>query len=131
MPPLIDTHVLLWSAYDSKRLSPAARAIMADPRQRPRVSLASAWEIHVKYGLGKLELDVLPSKFFEQQLSLLEVEILPIDLAHLAPLATMPLHHRDPFHRLLIAQSLVEGLPLVSADEAFDAYRELGVERIW
>lgn len=70
----------------------------------------------------------LKEVFIEQQLSLNSIELLNINLDHIAIVATLPLHHRDPFYRLLIAQSMVEQIPILSADSAFDAY---AIERLW
>jgi PIN domain nuclease of toxin-antitoxin system len=69
--------------------------------------------------------------FFTGQMAANRIAQLPIDVAHLAPIATLPFHHKDPFDRLLIAQSIVEGVPLLSADTAFDAYAADGLNRIW
>ena len=70
-----------------------------------------------------------PGEFVAIQMTNLALELLPVTLAHLAPLESMPFHHRDPFDRLLIAQSMVENVPILSADSAFDAYA--GITRLW
>jgi PIN domain nuclease of toxin-antitoxin system len=87
------------------------------------------WEVTIKVSTGKLKLrsDVVP--FFAEECRRNGFLILPIEGKHLAPLETMPFHHRDPFDRLLIAQSLIENIPILSADAAFDAYQ--GISRLW
>jgi PIN domain nuclease of toxin-antitoxin system len=84
--------------------------------------------MNIKYASGKLALPQPPLEFVGVQAIPLRMGLLPIELGHLAPVATLPGHHRDPFDRLLIAQATVEGVPIVSADAAFDAY---GVTRLW
>lgn len=91
-------------------------------------SVASLWEINIKYGLGKLSLPNRPVDFLPTHLARHRVDLFPIADAHTYAVADLPLHHRDPFDRMLVAQALVEGLPLVSADDAFDDY---GVNRIF
>ena len=128
MPALIDTHAFLWLTGDQTRLSDAALAYLRDAQNRLLLSVASAWEIAIKHGKGRLELDIPLSELLADVPSRLSVDLLPITPAHLVQVATLPEHHRDPFDRLLIAQCLVEQLPLVSADGVLDAY---GIQRIW
>jgi PIN domain nuclease of toxin-antitoxin system len=78
--------------------------------------------------LGKYSLPGPLQEFFEEQLTLNEIEILPISIAHAARLSTLPFHHRDPFDRMLVVQSLVESIPLISSDSILDAY---AIERLW
>jgi PIN domain nuclease of toxin-antitoxin system len=106
-----------------------ALKILTDVGNECLLSIVSPWEITIKFATQKLSLPSLPSPFIALQISNLALELLPINLAHLAPLETMPFHHRDPFDRLLIAQSLIENIPILSADAAFDAYQ--GVTRLW
>ena len=115
---LVDTHVLLWWLRDDQRLSEWTRAAIADPRTEPLVSAASVWEIAIKRSLGKLEApDDLLERIPEQGFGWL-----PVDAQHAWKVRALPLHHRDPFDRVLVAQALVEGLPVVTADARFGRY---------
>jgi len=92
------------------------------------ISIASIWEMAIKVSLGKLQLSQPFDLFITNQLILNDIRILDIAINHSLFVATMPFHHRDPFDRMIIAQSLTESLPLISADTAFDSY---GIARIW
>jgi PIN domain nuclease of toxin-antitoxin system len=121
---LVDTHALLWWLADDPGLSPAARDTIAERTNEPLVSTASVWEIAIKRSLGKLEVpDDLPDRISENGFDWLAVAP-----QHAWQVGELPAHHRDPFDRLLIAQALVEGLPVVTADARFGAY---GVEVRW
>jgi len=125
---LLDTHVFLWWISDSTKLSNLARETIADERNEPIFSVVSGWEIAIKVGVGKLELPDTPGKFVTEQISRNDVEVLPIYLGHALRLHALPDHHRDPFDRLLAAQAIVEGIPLLSADLHLSQYP---VEVIW
>lgn len=127
MKVLLDTHAFLWFVNDDPQLSLAAKTLM-ESEVDLLLSVASLWEISIKVGIGKLDLPKLFDVFIPEQLELNEIEILPIELKHLTPLTSLPLHHRDPFDRLLISQSLVEELTILSADKIFDRY---AVNRSW
>jgi PIN domain nuclease of toxin-antitoxin system len=118
---LLDTHTFLWFVNDSPRLSASAKTLLESDVDL-LLSIASVWEIAIKSSLGKLALPISFDKFIPQQLALNDVEILQISLSHLNVVATLTMHHRDPFDRLLIAQAIAEKIPLVTADFAFDAY---------
>lgn len=126
---LLDTHTFLWAASDPAQLGDRARALILDPTNERLLSVASAWEMSIKHRTGKLRLEPSPHEFIAEQLARLQATVLPIELRHLVPVASLPLHHRDPFDRLLIAQALVEGIPLLSRDPALDAYE--GLVRVW
>lgn len=128
MKYLLDTHTLLWFLADDKKLSRSARLLIENSNHVSVVSVASLWEIAVKYGLGKLDLERPFDQMFPEELHLNHIEILDITVDNLIKLTTLPFHHRDPFDRLIIAQGLVEGLPIISADTEFDAY---DVNREW
>jgi PIN domain nuclease of toxin-antitoxin system len=113
---------------DNASLSRSARARIADEGNECVLSLASAWEMAIKVSIGKLELPGPVGRFVEEQMAANAVDPLPIELPHLARVATLPFHHRDPFDRLLVAQALDEKLTIVSADPIFKAY---GVKRVW
>ena len=128
MKLLLDTHALLWFLADDPRLSASARTTIEDPANPRLLSPVSLQEIAIKVQLGKLRLDEPFAVIFPAQLTLNRIELFPIQVAHIEPLTTLPLHHKDPFDRLIAATALVEGLTVVSADPAFDAY---GVTRLW
>jgi PIN domain nuclease of toxin-antitoxin system len=125
---LLDTHTLLWSADDPSRLSPAALAALNDPANDLLLSAATIWELSIKVGQGKLTLSMPYRKWMETAIADLHLATLPITVEFAERQATLPPHHKDPFDRLLIAQSLVAAVPIVGTDAAFDAY---GVTRIW
>ena len=119
---LLDTHAFLWWVSDSPKLSELARETIADERNEPIFSVVSGWEIAIKVGVGKLELPDPPEKFVTGQLSRNDMEVLPLHLGHALRVHALPDHHRDPFDRLLVAQAIVEGIPLLSADPQIDLY---------
>ena len=125
---LLDTHTLLWFGLDDRRLSATARGLIEDPANEIAISPASYWEIAIKIGLGKYTLSEPYQPFFEQVVADYGLQILPIEIRHTALLTTLPLHHRDPFDRLLIAQAISEGIAIVSDDVQFDAYP---ITRLW
>lgn len=128
MKLLLDTHTLLWFLADDPQLSPTAKAGIENPLTAKYVSVATCWEIAIKVGLNKLNLGEPASKFLPRELVANHFQLLDIGLSHVTRVETLPFHHRDPFDRLLIAQAMLENVPLVSADAVFDAY---GVTRVW
>ncbi len=124
---LLDTHTFLWFINDSLQLSVDAKNLL-EADVDLFLSVASLWEIAIKVSIGKLTLPDTYEKFIPQQVTLNNIEILPISMAHLAVVAVLPLHHRDPFDRLLVAQAMVEQVSIFSADVMFDSYQ---VSRIW
>lgn len=125
---LLDTQALLWFVLNDSRLSRKAQESIADIDSVVFVSPASLWEIAIKISLGKYALPASFSEFWDEQLRTNNFTLLPIAVSHAARVADLPFHHRDPFDRLIIAQSLVEQIPVASSDKLFDSY---GVERIW
>lgn len=118
MIALLDTHALLWWLFDDPRLGGSAREVMADPASVVFVSAASVWEIAIKRAAGKLSApDDVP-----EQIDDAGFERLPVGFDHAERVGTLPLHHGDPFDRLLVAQALVEGATLVSSDRRIEAY---------
>jgi PIN domain nuclease of toxin-antitoxin system len=115
---LLDTHVLLWWLDDSPALGAGARDLISDGETEVFVSAVSAAEIAIKSSVGKLR---VPSDL-EQQLAENAFASLPLRLRHGLAVETLPLHHRDPFDRLLVAQARCEDLTLVTADRMFAAY---------
>ena len=127
MKLLLDTHTFLWFLDDSPQLSQKGKALLEADNEL-LLSVASLWEIAIKLRLGKLTVAVPIEVLMTQQLTQNDIVLLPITVAPLIVVSTLPLHHRDPFDRLLVAQALVEQMPIVSADPAFDAYP---VQRLW
>lgn len=125
---LIDTQALLWFCEGNPALSATARAAMEDASQQRYVSHATAWEVAIKVGLGKLQLQAGYDVVFPGVLDANGFMLLPPALSHYRALIPLPPHHRDPFDRLIIAQAQVEGLTVVTCDGAFAAY---GVPLLW
>jgi PIN domain nuclease of toxin-antitoxin system len=119
---LLDTHTFIWFIMGSANLSAHARALIEDVANEKFLSVASLWEMAIKLSTGKLTLSAPFDLLIPQQLGSNGFELLNIELAHAAAVAMLPFHHRDPFDRLLIAQAMVEKMPIVSTDAAFDAY---------
>jgi PIN domain nuclease of toxin-antitoxin system len=119
---ILDTHAFLWWIADSDRLSRRAREILGESGNTLFLSAASAWEIVLKQQIGKLKLPQPAGKYIPSQLAMNRIDTLPISLSHTLRLADLPLHHRDPFDRILIAQSIVERMPIVTADPLFAHY---------
>ena len=128
MPLLLDTHTFLWFIDGSPDLSAAARALIEDRANTSFLSVASAWEMAIKVSIGRLTLAEPLELLLPAQLDANGIALLPIELRHTLHVASLPFHHRDPFDRMLIAQSAVEKMPLVSVDAVFDDY---GVQRLW
>ena len=125
---LLDTHALLWWLTDDHSLPASARKLIARGSNTIVVSSASAWEIANKVRLGKLPMAVDLVADLERVLVQESFEALAISVDHSVRAGLLPGPHRDPFDRMLIAQSQAEGLPIVSNDEAFDGY---GIRRLW
>lgn len=121
---LLDTHVLIWWLTDDPKLGPRARAMIADERNEVYVSAVSAWEISIKRALGKLDAPEDLGSILEDE----GFEVLPITFFHGEQAGRLPLHHRDPFDRMLIVQAQAEGLELVTSDGAFVAYGLLTID---
>ena len=128
MKYLLNTHTVLWFLKGDKKFSDKARRLIDSPRNSKFLSIVSLWEIAVKVSLGKLVLDKSFERLFPEQLYFNRIEVLDITVDSLIKLTTLPFHHRDPFGRLIIAQALVEELPIIGTDAAFDAY---GISREW
>lgn len=124
---LLDTHTLIWHLEASPLLSKKALNYIANLETKPLISHISLWEIAIKMTIGKLQIP-LSFKDLEQKLINDGFHLLPISTAHIVEYSTLPLHHRDPFDRLLIAQAICEKLPVFGDDSAFDAYP---IERNW
>lgn len=121
MKVLLDTHVFLWFILGQRQCTPATRAIIENPKNECLVSIASLWEIGIKNALGKLELHSPIEDFFNSFKDGGFIP-LPITLPHILELSSLPLHHRDPFDRMLIAQAKAERMQLLTADPHFAHY---------
>ena len=129
MTYLLDTSSFLWFINEERRLSYAAMSLLEDSSNAMYLSLASIWEIAIKANLGRgLELRQPFAEFIDYQLTTNRFQVLNINVSHLKHVADLPLIHRDPFDRLLIAQSMVEDLPIITNNRAFDAYQ---IQRVW
>jgi PIN domain nuclease of toxin-antitoxin system len=128
MRVLLDTHSFLWWITDDPRLSPSAREIMGDGENQLFFSTASGWEIAIKARLGRLSLPEPVESFVPAQLAENGIEGLSIALSHALHVASLPDHHRDPFDRMLAAQSQLENLPILTSDPLIGQY---SVETIW
>lgn len=125
---LLDTHVLLGSLMEPRKLSPLALKHLGDPATRLLVSSVSAWEVSIKHHLGKLVGAEAVLDDFASHLKRLQADVLVVSLEHALAAGALPRHHRDPFDRMLIAQARVERVPLLTGDEMFAAY---DVEVVW
>jgi PIN domain nuclease of toxin-antitoxin system len=127
MEVLVDTHVLVWAFNEPKRLSKRAISILTNTSNAILVSAAVAWELSIKVNLGKL--DALPLLAgLTQRLQREGFTELPISIAQATRAGLLPLHHRDPFDRLLVAQAQDLGVPILSADSSLDSY---DIKRLW
>lgn len=127
MKYLLDTHTFLWFINDSQELKETIKKLL-ESNIDLWLSIVSLWEIAIKKSLRKLELPDSYEKFISNQLAINDIEILPITLKHLSRIINLPFHHKDPFDRLLIAQAIIEEVPIISKDQIFDSY---SIERIW
>ena len=116
MRVLLDTCAFLWFIGGSERLSRPARDLMEDFDNRLHLSIASLWEIAIKINIGKLELARPFAALIPEQLEEHQIKLLQICPDHLSRMLYLPLHHRDPFDRLIIAQAICERLPIISCD---------------
>ena len=128
MKALLDTHAFLWWINDDPRLSDTVRELVGNGESELFLSAASGWEIAIKMRLGRLEVREDPEQFIFEQLALNDIAVLPISMNHALRTAALPDHHRDPFDRMLVAQSQIEQLPIVTADPLIARY---AVEVIW
>jgi PIN domain nuclease of toxin-antitoxin system len=125
---LLDTHTLCWCVDDPSKVSAVAMAAMLNPANDRLLSAATIWELAIKVGQGKMSLSMPFRLWMDTAIADLKLMILPVTVEYAERLSTLPPHHKDPFDRLIIAQALVEGIPIVGVDVAFDTY---GVTRIW
>jgi PIN domain nuclease of toxin-antitoxin system len=125
---LLDTHTFIWYVTDNPRLSTHVKLLIEDENNEKLVSIASIWEMAIKHSIGRLNFSLPFIEFVGQQLTVSNIGLLEINLQHIEVVASLPLHHRDPFDRLIIAQSMAEQIPILSVDAIFDAY---AIARVW
>lgn len=128
MKYLLDTHSLIWFIGGDVQLSAYARQLIDEEENEMFLSIASLWEMAIKFSMDKLDLGQPFESLFPAQLDNNSIEILSVTIEHLKAVCNLPFHHRDPFDRLLIAQAQVEQLPIIGIHRIFDSY---GVERKW
>lgn len=124
---LLDTHAFLFAIAEPELLTPKTRRLLANDEVERWVSVVSLWEIAIKVQIGKLPMPLDPA-FYTRHLQALKAQTLAISLQHSLAFMALPLHHRDPFDRLLISQTTEEGMTLVTRDAAFKPY---GVATVW
>lgn len=127
MTLLLDTHAFLWFASGDRRLSRRARRAMEAARAELHISAASVWEMAIKASLGRLVLPASVDRYIAEKIAE-GYRLTPVTWAQAAAVQQLPLHHRDPFDRLLVAQALAQGQPIVTRDRIFRRY---GVDVIW
>jgi PIN domain nuclease of toxin-antitoxin system len=125
---LLDAHALLWFVWDDPKLSPTAKGLIQDPANHALVSMATCWEIAIKVGLKKLDLGEPATTFLPRETAANRIGLLEIELTHATFVESLPPHHKDPFDRMIVAQSMIEKLPVVSADVQLDSN---GITRLW
>ncbi|NER90841.1 type II toxin-antitoxin system VapC family toxin [Moorena sp. SIO3A2] len=128
MKLLLDTHTFIWLTVSQRKLSEQVKSLLADRQNELFLSLVSVWEMQIKLQLNKLSFNFPLAEVLERQQQTNDLYFLPIELDHIYALANLPLQHRDPFDRLLIAQAVVEQIPLLSIDSVFDGYP---IQRLW
>jgi len=128
MKVLMDTHTFLWWNTDDPQLSLHVKEIIADGQNEVFLSAASVWEIVIKTAKGRLILPESPVDYISGRMKLYRFRPLPVQISHAAHVYELPPHHNDPFDRMLIAQSQLESLPLVTKDEEIQRYQ---LETIW
>jgi PIN domain nuclease of toxin-antitoxin system len=125
---LLDTHAFIWLNTQPSRLSTKVVELLSSGIHDVYLSMASPWEMQIKSQLGKLLLNLSLDELIEISINTNNINILPIEFKHISYLSKLPLHHNDPFDRIIIAQALSENMTVISADSAFSQYQ---VPLIW
>ena len=125
---LLDTCAFLWLVTDDPQASELAKEIFLKEDNELLLSAVTGFEIAVKYSLGKLRLAESPKEFITNRINANALTELPVSMTHALVLQNLPLHHKDPFDRLLVAQVMVNQIPLLSADQQLSAY---DINRLW
>lgn len=118
---LLDTHAFIWYRTDSSELSIKGRSLIDNGENDLLLSTASVWEMAIEHSTGRLTFSMPFMEFIQQQIAVNRIDILEITFDHIEVVASLPLHHRDPFDRLIIAQSMAQQIPILSVDAIFDA----------
>jgi PIN domain nuclease of toxin-antitoxin system len=127
MDYLLDTHTLIWLAEEPDKLSSKAKIILHS-ENKLLLSSVSVWEMAIKIKANKLNVEIPLKDFVNKAIEKHELKLLSVSLPHIYYTQQLELHHKDPFDRLLIAQSFEQNIPIISSDEIFDLYK---VNRIW
>jgi PIN domain nuclease of toxin-antitoxin system len=122
MKYLLDTHAFLWWIADPAKLSAVARDVIKDKQHQLFFSAASAWELAIKVGLGRISLPLNPADFILEQMAVNSMQPLAVTIPHALHTSTLPPHHRDPFDRLIVAQARLEDMSLISVDPELRKY---------
>lgn len=122
MKILIDTHIFLWYVTNNKKLNESTKLLINERENLIYLSQASIWEIAIKNSLGKLTFNSPFREFIEEQITVNDFNILSFNLSHFEQVTKLPFHHRDPFDRIIIAQSIIEKISIISYDEMFKYY---------
>jgi PIN domain nuclease of toxin-antitoxin system len=125
---LLDTHAFVWHVQAASDESAVCRALIDDRANELLVSIASCWELAIKASIHRAMVDGPVHEFIQGAIAHYGFNLLPVSLEHVGRVQSLPQHHRDPFDRMLVAQALTEGIPILSRDSALDAY---GVQRLW
>jgi len=125
---LLDTHAFLWWNMGDPHLGKQAKAFIANPENEIMVSVVTGWEIVIKASRGNLSLPTEADQYVTSRISSQGFAVLPIEMRHALQVLHLPLHHKDPFDRLLVAQAQLEGVPLISRDAEI---RQYPVETLW
>ncbi len=128
MTYLLDTHVWLWMLMHPEKLSERVKGLLVDPSNKLLLSAASIWEISIKARLGKLKLPTDVRDYVPSRMTRTRTDGIAVQPAHALQVSTLPMHHRDPFDRMLIAQAQSEHLPIITSDGAYQNY---DVEVLW
>jgi PIN domain nuclease of toxin-antitoxin system len=126
MRQILDTHTFIWFIMGDPRITGNVRSQIE--MNENVLSIISVWEIAIKHSIGKLNLNSSFADFVEQQIIMTDIQLITIKIDHVLAVSQLPLHHRDPFDRILIAQAIAENIPILSADAIFDTYP---VQRLW
>jgi PIN domain nuclease of toxin-antitoxin system len=127
MKVLVDTQCWLWMNVSPEKFSNQTRALLLDENTLRMLSVASIWEIGIKFHLGKLPLPIAPTDYVPARLAVTRTMPLSISVSHALRASALPPLHRDPFDRMIVAQALVEGMPVLSSDRQLEAY---GIRRL-
>lgn len=122
MKLILDTHTFLWFINGDKKLSKTARELIENPDNHNFISMASLWEISIKSSLNKLQIELPFATFYQNHVLENGFNILQIEVSHVQAVYNLPFHHGDPFDRLIIAQSQIENMPIITIDDKFENY---------